>query len=211
MSDIGKNYPSNSHKAKEKSAPKPAKQKVEKITTGEVIQRKKPLGSRISEMFTGEDMRSVGSYLLMDVGIPALKNMLSDLVSQGVERWLFGESRPRSSSGYGRSRYTSYDKMHSSRLVSRDEPRALSSRARATHDFGEIILETRVEAEEAIDKLRLMIDQYDVTTVSDLYDMVGITGEFTDDKWGWTDLRHAGTRRVRDGYLLELPRPEPID
>ena len=31
-----------------------------------------------------------------------------------------------------------------------------------------------------------------------------------DWQWGWTDIRSAGIRRVREGYLLQLPRTEPL-
>ena len=86
----------------------------------------------------------------------------------------------------------------------------MSTRDKATHNFDGIILESRREAEEVIDRLGDLIDNYDAATVSDLYELVGITGSFTDDKWGWTDIRSAGIRRVREGYLLQLPRTEPL-
>ena len=47
--------------------------------------------------------------------------------------------------------------------------------------------------------------------MADLYDMVNITGDYTDTKWGWYDLRGAGVERIRSGYLLDLPRPVPLD
>jgi hypothetical protein len=72
-------------------------------------------------------------------------------------------------------------------------------------------LATRVEAEEVIDRLFDVVSRYETATVADLYEMVGVTGNYTDDKWGWTDLRGASVQRVRNGYLLDLPRPEPLD
>lgn len=87
----------------------------------------------------------------------------------------------------------------------------MSRRGRSTHDFDEIILATRVEAEEVVDRLFDLVGRYESASVSDLYSLVGISGNFTDEKWGWTDLRGAGVERVRNGYLLDLPRPEPLD
>ena len=87
----------------------------------------------------------------------------------------------------------------------------MSRRARASHDFDEIILASRVEAEEVIDRLFDLVSRYESATVADLYEMVGVTGNFTDDKWGWTNIRGAGVTRVRNGFLLDLPRPEPLD
>jgi hypothetical protein len=93
----------------------------------------------------------------------------------------------------------------------RDEPRSISRRARATHDFDEIILPTRVEAEEVIDRMFDIVSQYETATVADLYELVGINSNYTDGKWGWSDFRGAGVSRVRNGYLLDLPRPESLD
>lgn len=198
-------FPANSHKAKE--GMKPKEKKIERVTEGEAIQRKKPLGRKIAETFTGEDAKSAGMYILMDVLIPAAKNMISDAVSQGVERMLFGESRPRSSGSSTRTGHTSYNKMYSS---PNSPGRTISRRARATHDFGEIILASRAEADEVLDNLSAIISQYDQATVTDLYELVGITGNYTDDRYGWTDLRGSGVRYVREGYLLDLPAPEAL-
>lgn len=201
--------PANSHKAKEKKNPGP--KDVKKVITGEVVERKKPLSKRIAETFTGEDTKSVGGYILFDVIIPAAKTMISDAVSQGIERLLFGDgysSRRRSSQGY-----TPYNRVHGSvQTAGRGDGRpSISQRGRAAHDFKEIVLSTRSEAEEVLDRLSDLIESYDVALVSDLYDLVGITGSFTDDKWGWTSLAGAHVSPVRGGYLLNLPRTQAID
>lgn len=86
----------------------------------------------------------------------------------------------------------------------------MSRSAQATHNFDEIILESRAEAETVLERLIDTIDTFDVATVSDLYDLVGISGSFVDSQWGWTDLRDASLRRVRDGYLLNLPKTDRI-
>ena len=57
-----------------------------------------------------------------------------------------------------------------------------------------------------------IIEEYDgIVTVADLYDLVGITDKYTDHKYGWTNLRNAKVERVRDGYMLKLPKVLPID
>lgn len=212
------NYQPNSHAAK-KAAGDPKIQtedkKIEKIVTGEVVQRKKPLMRRIAESFAGEDVHDVGSYVLFDVALPTFKTLLSDVVSQGVERLLFGDAAPRRRSSGIR---TNYNGMYSGNpristggpSVKRDS-RPMSPRARANHDFAEIVLADRGEAQDVVDRMSDFLDQYDVVSVGELYKLVGIVGSFTDDKWGWNDL--AGTRivRVRDGYLIDLPRPIEID
>lgn len=215
-------YPSNSHKDEGKlerptKIEKTNKKKVERVVVGDVKRRKKPLGKRVVEVFIGGNANNVWSYVAFDVLIPAAKEMVSEAVSQGIERMLFGDSSSRRG---GRSRgaspgYVSYNRFSNSTPPwKRDEPRpqpSMSKRGRATHNFDEIILATRVEAEEVIDRLFDLISRYETATVSDLYEMVGVSGDFTDEKWGWTDLRGADVTRIRGGYLLDLPRPEPLD
>lgn len=207
-------FPANSKVPKDK----PADKKIEKVVSGEVVQRKKPLGKRFTETFIGgSDARSVWEYILMDVLVPAAKDTVADATSQGIERILFGEARSTSRRTGGRPSnghvsYNRYSGASTSRHpVMRDEPRQPSRRARASHDFGEIILATRVEAEEVIDRLFDLVSKYESATVADLYELVGVTGHYTDDKWGWFDMRGAGVTRIRNGYLLDLPKPEHLD
>ena len=56
-----------------------------------------------------------------------------------------------------------------------------------------------------------MIDTYDEVSVGSLYQLVGITPDFTDDKYGWTNLSTASVSRNRDGYYINLPRPQILD
>lgn len=206
--------PSNS-KFRNKVEPE---RKVEKVVTGEVIQRKPPLGRRLKDTFISGDAHNVGQYVLFDVVIPAAKDAISDMVSQFVERMLFGDRqsgrRTPSRSG-GSNSYVSYHNRYSSPPWNRDkreEPRAgMSRRGRAMHDFNEIVIPTRPEAETVIEHLFDLTREYGHATVNDLYELTGITGSFTDERYGWTDLRGLAAVRVSGGYLLDLPKPEPLD
>lgn len=203
-------FPGNSHKSKEEPAAE--EKQIEKIVTGTVTRKKKGLGRKIAETFTGDDARNVAQYVIFDVAVPALKSMMLDMLIQGGERMFFGETRGRSGRSVGtKSTYTSYNKMYDRRDSSSPIPRTLSQRARATHDFDEIILETRVEAENVLDGLDMILRQYDLVTVADLYQLLGMSPSFTDDKYGWTDLRGSSVRNTRGGYRLELPHTSPID
>ena len=200
-------YPSNSKRAKQTP---PEKETVEKIIIGEVTRRKRGLVARVFGDFVADDSGTVLGYILTEVLVPAAKNAISDAVSQGIERMLFGETRPRSA---GRPGYTNYSRpfTQARHIPGSDAVRpAMTRHARATHDFTDIIIASRGEAEDVIDRLRDLINTYEVATVSDLYDLVGLTGEFTDDKWGWSDLRSASVRPVRGGYMLHLPRTQPM-
>lgn len=48
-------------------------------------------------------------------------------------------------------------------------------------------------------------------SVADLYDLVGINGNYTDNKYGWFNIRTASVVRVRDGYMIKLPKAVPLN
>lgn len=212
-------FPSNRHKDKAQLEKKPDEKKVTQVTQNEVVRRRKPLGKRLTETFVGGDAKSVWAFVLLDVVVPTTKDMIADVVTQGAERMIFGETRSTSRRGSRGSSgphiaYNRYSNT-SKRLGPPDERSrdaiGLSRRARTLHDFDEVILETRVEALEVIERLEEIIHKYESATVADLYDLIGVSRTFTDDKWGWFDLSTAGVSRTRHGYLLDLPKPESLD
>lgn len=211
-------FPPNTHVRRSRE-PEKSEKVVEKVTTGVVARRKKPFRRKLAEVFVADDAQSVGSYILFDILIPSAKDVIADVVSQAIERTLFGGSRsPRSRASVrpgGSAGHVSYNRYSSPAPWNRgrEEQRpTVSRRARAAHDFDEIILATRGEAEEVVDRLFDLVARYQQATVADLYELVGISGNFTDEKWGWTDIRGAGVTRISSsGYLLDLPKPELLD
>lgn len=205
------NFPGNSHGGKDLEPEKDAKRppKLTAVVTGKVTRRNKPLGKRVLDTFFGRE-NSVWQYLLHEILIPAAKDTVTDFVSQGVERAVYGEARStsrRTGRPAGGSNYTPYNRFSQDRHA----PKTMSHRARATHDFREIVLRTRAEADAVLDAMMDYMQKYDQVTVSDLYDLLGLQSTFADEKYGWRDLRGAGPTRISEGYLLDLPRPEPLD
>lgn len=197
-------YPSNSKLVKD--PPVQERPKIEAVVSGTVVRRKQGLLHKLFGNFIAEDADTVMNYVFMDVLLPAAKNAFSDAISQGIERMLFGEQRSRATPT--RTGYTNYAQRFTQPKVADRQP--MSRQARASHNFSDIILETRVDAEEVLDLLRNLITTYGSANVNEFYDLVGITGEFTDDKYGWDDLRSAYIKPVRGGYMFNLPRPQPL-
>lgn len=94
--------------------------------------------------------------------------------------------------------------------VSSRPNRSISNVGRRNHDFDEIVFESRVEAQEALDSMRGRLAQYDVVSVSDLYSIVGIDDTIQDHKWGWTNLDGSYVRRYRGSFILDLPETKPL-
>lgn len=195
-------YRSNSHKSKIENT---TEQKVvTKVVNGKVRTKKKSGISKLADTFISEDAQNVKSYVVLDVLIPAVKKAISDIVVNGIDMILYGEAghtKKRSTSSY-----ISYNKY--SDIRDKHE----YSRARVGYSYDDIILDSRGEAEEVLDKMFELLDTYQFVSVADLYDLVGVTGNYTDNKYGWTNLRGAEPVRMRDGgYALKLPKAYPID
>ena len=198
-------YPSNSKRDRDREEQQSTP--LAPVAKGRRMKRHVPLLARIF----GENAKSVGDYILWDVLVPAVKSTFSDIISNGIEMLLYGESKGRNiRRDRGRS-YVSYQNYYS-----KDRDRATSRRrerieVRDRHRFDDVILDYRDEAEQVLTTLVELIENYHIATVGDFYDLVGLESSYTDRKYGWDSLGRASVKRVRDGYILVLPDPLPID
>ena len=158
---------------------------------------------KLTDSFISEDAANVKSYIVMDVLVPAVKKAISDIVRDGIDMILYGESKGRSSSSSSYVSYRDYSRRDEDRFRDRD-------RDRRGYNHDDIVLESRGEAEEVITRMDELIETYGVVSVADLYDLVGKTCEYTDNKYGWTNIRNAEPIRVRDGWMLRLPKALPL-
>ena len=161
-------------------------------------------------MFVSEDASKVKSYILMDVLVPTIKKAISDIVKNGVDMILYGEVGQSKKHTYAST--VSYRDYYDngSRSVSRfDDPSR--ARVRAGYSFDDVILETRGEAEEVLSSMDELIETYGSVSVADMYDLIGETCPYTAYKYGWTNIRNAEIVRVRDGYIIRMPKAMPID
>jgi hypothetical protein len=202
-------FPPNSEVSKQEAIGGEDKH-IEPVTS-DALRRKKPLRRKFSEVFVAGSAKTAISYALWEVLLPAAKDTVVEVITQGVEKLFFGESRRRGSPPpqSGPTGYVSYNRYSMQNRMSSPQ-RVMSRQARSRHDFDEIVMEDRTEAEEVIDRLYEVISRYESATVADLYQLVGLSSSHTDYKWGWTDIRGAGVSRSRDGYVLDLPEPIPL-
>lgn len=199
-------YKPNSHRFKEEQKNKEREKKVEKVVTGKVITKKRSGIRKFADELISEDAKNVKSYVFGEVLIPAIKKAVLDIVTDGINMILYGESgRGAKRSTADRVSYRNYYDGHSRSI--RDDRGSYSSR----RSYDDIILNSRGEAEEVLARMDELMDTYGLVRVADLYDLVGITGDYTDNKYGWTNIRNAEVVRVREGYAIKMPRAIPID
>lgn len=211
------NFPGNSHSSRE---PKPdaVEKKVEKVITGKAVRRRKPLGKRLFETFVGGDANTAWSYVRDVVLIPAMKDTLSNMVTQGFDRFIFGENatprrNPSRPTG-GNSNYVNYTQYSSGSARRREDARPMSYRSRQNHNFNDIEVDSREEANTVIDKMAELAAQYGQVTLTDFYNLVGVTPTWQDDKFGWRDISGFGPvrRNVQSGwFMFDFPPPEQLE
>lgn len=214
------NYPGNSQTKKAAAAKIEAEEPkvIERVTSGEVVRRKKPLGKKFAETFLGSDGKTVWQLVLFDVVIPKTKEMIQIGIGEAVEQMLYPGTKSRHGVGGpggnpfgGRGPIINYTGASKSTVGSGRpaDPRTISKQGRVNHDFGEIILENRAEAQEVLDRMFDLMLKYEEVKVSELYGLLGVTADYTDQKYGWTDISGTKIERVRGGgYLIDLPPTE---
>lgn len=206
-------FPGNSRIQKsEESVPKePSSKIIKQVATGKRIVKKKGF----FDTFLNGTLKVVGSYIVLEILIPAAKNTLSDMINNASDMMLFGEPKSRrrdrdrigeriSYSGYydrGDRRDRFYDRDR------RDRERTLG---RSRFNSDEILLPSREEAEDVIQEMFVIFDQYNAVTVSEFLELVGLPDEYTDRSFGWINLRDVQARRVPEGYIIDLPIPKAL-
>lgn len=152
-------------------------------------------GLKYALVFTGGVAVGIGvcgaeliSYALNDEDI---REGIKNKISRKIDRTIYGERPRRNRSGYVHYR----DVYRKADLA----------------DFS-IIFDTRLEADKVKDQMNDIIDKYGFVTVSDMYSLSGLTDtSYRANKYGWANLRNVEIRQDRDGYIIDLPKPLPID
>ena len=201
------NYVNNSLKNRENHQDQ--KKQVVKVVKGKANTKKKSELSRIASNIISEEAKSIKEYAIYDVVIPVVKDTITQLIKGSIDMLFYGEVRSSSSSrrnSLNASR-VSYRDYYDDRNTRRD-----LTRTSTRYSYDDITFEYRQDAEEVLNRMDEIVEQYGVVTVADLFDLAGITGNgYTDQNYGWTSTRSASVERNRHGeFILKLQRPSSI-
>lgn len=201
--DILNDLKPNSDKYKERTK-KESEKNLERIVTGNVSVKKKNDIQKFAETFVKEDLNTVKSYIWTEVLLPAFKAVISD----SVNMMLYGETSRNRKTNNRRASQVSYSSYYD-RPNDRREPNYVRSVSR--YVFDDLKFEDRGDADEVLSTLDDLLNRYPSVSIADLNELVGITGRYTDNKYGWTDISQAYIERARDGYILRMPKAIPLD
>lgn len=193
----------NSHAYKAKQEVLSGERKIETVVNGTVKTRKKGGINKLAEIFISEDVSNVKDYIVQDVVVPTIKKCILGALDMILNGGHSSYSDRRSSSSKISYRQY-YDEP-------KDRRRSEPSQLKLGFDREDIVYEYRSDAEAVLDQMCDVIERYGFVTVSDMYEMAHREQPYTGNRYGWRNLRNAKTERVKDGYIIDLPKAEPLD
>lgn len=200
-------YGSNAKKHRQEDQPE---KNVKQVTSGEAIVKKKSLGRKVKDLFVAADFRGATRYVFAEVLFPAARNMVYDAATEGIKRMMYGNSRVGRSYGGSHTTYNRPVDRGYATSTSRYAPaveRGPRSSRRTQDDY---IVSTRSEAEDVLDQMSDIVNQFGAVSVGDLHAMIGLASNHVDENWGWETMSGIGLLNTREGVLIDLPPAQPI-
>lgn len=180
--------------------------KIKQVTTGKQLNDKKSVAVNT--------VKKGGSFVMDELVLPMVKRTTHDIITNildvlsGTVDTLFGVPRQKSRSGYNRERVSYFKYYDTDDRMTRNYRSGILG---ANDRLDDILIPTRGEAEDVLDCLQDIINKYDSVSIADYKELVGVDTSFTDNKYGWTNIRNAQVKRCRDGYVIKMPRALPLD
>lgn len=180
--------------------------------------KKNLIGRLVGGVLGPDGAAGIGEYVVEEIVKPAVKNLIVDSVTSGINKLMYGErgggyQRPYGTNrpyggGYQRTNYSSRYTQHNPEPVNRPENRA----TRGGYRVEEYIIDSRQDAANVLVTLTENADMYNTVSVADYYDCIGVASVYTDNDYGWTidSITRATIIPVRTGYVIKFPPVEVI-
>ena len=196
------------------------KKQLEKIVAVQPKKVKRSLmGRLVSGVLGPEGLPSIGAYVNDEIIKPAIKNLIFDAITSAASKAMFGDKggpyrggNRNTGSSYSRPS-TNYSNRYNNSQRPEPEERKSNRTARpARYGVDDYIIEDRYDAAHVLTSLQENADRYDVTSIADYYELIGVPSEHTDNNFGWTidTISRASIVPVRGGYVIKFPPVEVI-
>lgn len=204
---VNYNVKPNSHKYRKEQESK-EKKKIDAVVTNGAKTKKKNELTKFAEFIDAENIKdtlaSASKKAFTDVITKGI-DMLGDVFKNCIDVALYGEVQTHTKKGSAHK--VSYGSYY-------DKPATRTQRAgvRNVFDYDDVIFETKGDALMVLDAMQDIIDQYQIVSVGDLYELSEVsTTNYMVNNYGWKDISSADVVRVRDGYMIKLPRAVAIN
>lgn len=206
--------------AEEKESVEAERDKLDRVVSSPVKQKKKGLLERLVIGFIGPDgLPRVGDHILHNIVVPTLKNTAQTSLKTGIDMIFRPEQQPptyysgQTSNPYMNNYHTTptpvrnpYTAPTTSNYRQGTGKASLEPR-RHSNRVEDYAIASYEDALEVLARIREQAHAYGTVSVHDYYDLIGVDTQYTHALYGWRpeDLFTVNIREVRDGFLLALP------
>lgn len=170
----------------------------------------RPATRRFFDFLFAESPKALGKKIGRDVVVPRMKAGVEEALNSFISGMFWGGGgRPMSNVVQGtvlRANGIAYNQMSNPNMMSQ----ARQATGQSSGNYTDLVVPSQQFAETLLGNMYELLNNYRVVAVADLYELAAITPAPSDNAYGWTTLDGARISKVRDGYLLELPRPTLI-
>ncbi len=164
---------------------------------------------KLKNSFFSRDFKDVLSDVGKDVLLPGLQRTFVDIVKNGVDMIVYGGSRQNNRSYNGG---TSYSSIFSSGNTRVERPGSSLQPVRSNvFMVNDITYDNKIDADNVLQTLQDLIYRYRKASVEDFYNASNLKPNFTDSKWGWTDLSGAYVYMTMNRWAIRLPKAIPLE
>lgn len=209
----GDNYkPNKESKSNEDS--KSSKKQFEAVVNNPAKVKKKSEIKKATSGLFNDDISGVFVYIFKEVIMPSAKKLLYDMVTKGLDAYLYPDGSNRSERGSNRVSYNNYYKERDRASRPTSEYR---SRHRTGLDYAELILDTRGEADKVKTAMIECAYRYGIVSIASMYEFAKrydlIDDNYILHNYGWTleAVSRISVVPVEEGYWLKTPKAMPID
>ena len=201
----------NSNKAKAELAAKQSAQpekKNTKVTQGQVV-KKKSTFKHFVNTFVQEDAKTVGDFVLEEVIEPGIKTIVSDIITNAISMFFWGKSGKSTTTTPASRVRMDYSGIYS-RQQNAQAKQHLQQRTNQNtkaYYYDTLTFKNRNDAVAVLERMKEQLVIYQMVSVADFYDFAGVSGNYTDNRYGWTDLNAASISNVPgEGWRIDLPK-----
>ena len=191
--------------------PPPApKKNITPVVSG-AIEAKRPATRRFFDFLFAESPKALSRKVGRDVVVPRLKAGMEEALNSFIAGMFWGDAANRPISGIVKGTVLRGGVVNYS--AASTNPTMMARQAlpqRSSGNYKDLILPTQQSAEVLLANMYALLNEYRIVAVADLYELAEMTPAISDDAYGWTSLEGSRISKIREGYLLELPRPTLI-
>lgn len=221
------NIPNASHTSKEVSSLDSEKNTAtnaskeehkEKVVKGKVtVEKKSPL-KKLAKVFVPGDLAKIGHTIVYDMVIPAGRDFLVNSLVNAINMVFYTNGNGPANRPYtsyfnnpniarpGTNSLASFYTWNAPSYAMNQVPQNYGQQAAPDHDYRNLQFTSRRDAEGVLNAMFETLATYGKVTVADYYDFAGISTNWTDNKYGWYDLRGSDIKAINGGFIIILPK-----